>query len=56
MHAEQHLVWCLAQGGYQKHLLSCIELHCDTARAHCSSPHPGLSKNQILRSLWIFFP
>ena len=40
MHAEQqHLLWGLAHGAYQTHLLSCIELHCDTARAHCSSPN-----------------
>lgn len=55
MHAEQHLVWCLAHGAYQKHLLSCIELHCYTARAHCPSPHPGMSKNQILIGLYGFF-
>ena len=46
MHAEQHLVWCLAHGAYQKHLLSCIELHCDTARATAPVPILAIFKEK----------
>lgn len=41
MHAEQHLVWCLAHSGYQKHLLSCFS--CIAAQLEPTAPVPILA-------------